>query len=240
SKPEIRGQLTANNLKVKGSSWKVLRTNITANPSLASLTNGDLEAVPQGRINFNIETHLSNWAYTPSSPVNVQVSAAQLSIADLERLANQTFPASGTLSMNISLHGSQLNPVGQGNISLANGKVSGESIQALNIKFQGTGDAIDTNLLLKLAAGTTQANVVYHPKTEAYEAQLHATNLRLEKLQTVKARNVPVNGGVNLNVSGRGTLKSPELTATLESPQLQLEKQTIRGLALTTNVHNHV
>jgi len=240
SRPEIRGQLAANNVKVKGSSWRVLRTNVAANPSMASLTNGDLEAVPQGHITFNLESRLSNWAYTPSSPITVQISAAQLSLADLARLANQTFPASGTISTNISLHGSQLNPVGQGNIALANGKVSGESIQSLNIKFQGTGDAINTDLLLKLAAGTTQANVVYHPKTEAYEAQLHATNLRLEKLQTVKARNVPVNGGVNLNVSGRGTLKSPELTATLESPQLQLEKQTIRGLALTTNVHNHV
>lgn len=240
SSPEIRGQLAANNLKLKGSSWKVLRTNITANPSMASLTNGDLEAMPQGHITFNLETRLNNWAYAPSNPVSVQVSAAQLSLADLERLANQTFPASGTVSVNISLHGSQISPVGQGNITLNNGKVSGESIQALNIKFQGTGDAIDTNLLLKLAAGTTQANVIYHPKTEAYEAQLHAANLRIEKLQAVQARNLQVNGGVNLNVSGQGTLKSPELTATLEVPQLQLDKQTIRGLALTTNVRNHV
>ncbi|HEV2964645.1 MAG TPA: translocation/assembly module TamB domain-containing protein, partial [Candidatus Angelobacter sp.] len=240
SKPEFRGQLTANNLKVKGSSWKVLRTNITANPSLASLTHGDLEAVPQGHINFNLETHLNNWAYTPSSPVSVQVSAAQLSIADLERLANQTFPASGTVSANISLHGSQLNPVGQGDISLANGKVSGESIQTLNIKFQGTGDAIDTNLLLKMAAGTTQANVVYHPKTEAYEAELHAANLRIEKLHTVQAGNMQVNGGVSINVSGRGTIKSPELTASVEIPKLQVQDQTIRGLTFTTNVRDHL
>ncbi|HEV2992440.1 MAG TPA: hypothetical protein VG759_28665, partial [Candidatus Angelobacter sp.] len=240
SKPEIRGQLAAQNLKVKGTSWKVLKTNITANPSLAELTNGDLEAVPQGHINFNLETRLTNWSYTPSSPVNVQVSAAQLSVADLARLANQTVPATGTLSANISLHGSQLNPIGQGNISLANGKVSGESIQALTIKFQGTGDAIDTNLLLKLAAGTTQANVVYHPKTEAYEAELHAANLRIEKLHAVQAGNQQINGGVTINVSGRGTIKSPELTASVEIPQLQVEKQTIRGVSLTTNVRNHL
>ncbi|HEV3040161.1 MAG TPA: translocation/assembly module TamB domain-containing protein [Candidatus Angelobacter sp.] len=240
SKPEIRGQLAAQNLKVKGTSWKVLKTNITANPSLASLTNGDLEAVPQGHINFNVETRLTNWSYTPSSPINVQVSAAQLSVADLARLANQTVPATGTLSANISLHGSQLSPVGQGNISLANGKVSGEPIQALNIKFKGTGDAIDTNLLLKLAAGATQANVVYHPKTEAYEAELHAANLRIEKLHAIQAGNQQINGGVTINVSGRGTIKSPELTASIEIPQLQIEKQTIRGVNFTTNVRNHL
>ena len=240
SKPDIRGQLVANNLKVKGSSWKVLRTNIAANPSLASLTNGDLEAVPQGHINFNLETRLNNWAYTPSSPVSVQVSAAQLSLADLMRLANQTMPASGTVSANVSLHGSQLNPVGQGNISLANGKVSDESIQTLNIKFQGNGEAIDANLLLKVPAGTTQANVVFHPKTEAYEAQLHAANLRIEKVHAVQKGNLQINGGVTVDVNGRGTIKSPELTASVQIPQLQVQQQTIRGIALTTNVHDHV
>jgi translocation and assembly module TamB len=240
SSPQIRGQLVANNLRVKGSSWRVLRTNINAGPSLASLTNGSLESAGQGHINFNLETRLNNWAYTPSSPITVQVSASQLSLADLERLANQTFPASGTLAANVSLHGSQLNPIGQGNISLANAKVSGEPIQALNIRFQGTGDAVDANLLLKLQAGTTQANVTYHPKTEAYQAQLHAANLRLEKLQTVQSRNLQINGGLNLSASGQGTLKSPELTATLEIPQLQVQNQTIRGLTLNTNVQNHV
>ncbi len=53
--PQIVGQMDARNLRVKGSSWKVLRTNFTANPSHVTLSNGDLEAVPQGHINFSAQ-----------------------------------------------------------------------------------------------------------------------------------------------------------------------------------------
>ena len=113
--PQINGQMDARNFRVKGSSWKVLRTAFAANPSQVTLSNGDLEAVPQGRINFSAQTKLKNWAYTPSSPITANISGSQISIADLERLANKTYPVSGTLALNVSVHGSQLNPSGTGN-----------------------------------------------------------------------------------------------------------------------------
>lgn len=238
--PRIDGQLVANNLKIKGSSWKVLRTNIAASPSMASLTNGDLEAVPQGKINFNVQTGLKKWAYTPESPIQVQLSAFQLSVADLERLAGKTYPVSGTLAISASVHGSQLNPIGQGEIRLSNAKVSGEPIQTLEVRFHGTGDAVNTILNVALPAGAAKANATYYPKNQAYQVQLQSTNLRLEKLQTVRARNLQVNGGMNLKASGQGTVKDPQLTATLEIPTLQVQKQTIRGISFNTNVKNHV
>ena len=238
SRPQITGQLVANNLQVKGSSWKVLRTNLSASPSQLHLSNGDLEAATRGRITFDAQANLKNWAYTPSSPIAAQVSASQLSLADLERLAGKTYPVAGTLTVNVSLRGSQLNPVGHGDINLVNAKVGAEPVQSVSLQFQGNGDAIDANLNIKLPAGTTQAKATYHPKTQAYQVQLQTANLRLEKLQTVRARNLPVNGGVSLNASGNGTLQSPELTATLQIPTLQVQKQTIKGVVFNTRVHD--
>lgn len=239
SNPQVTGQLMANNLRVKGSSWKVLRTTLSANPSQVRLSNGDLEAATQGRINFDVQVALRHWAYTPSSPVAVQVSGTQLSIADLERLAGETYPVAGTLSVNVAVHGSQLNPVGHGEINVVNAKALGEPIQSVNLRFQGNGNAVDANFGIKLPAGTTQAKVTYYPKTEAYQAELETKNLRLEKLQAVSARNLQINGGLNLSATGKGTVKSPELTASLTIPTLQIQKQTIRGLTFTTNVHDH-
>ena len=238
SEPQVNGQFIANNLQVKGSSWKVLRTDIAANPSLVRLSNGDLEAAQRGRITFDVQSRLKHWAYTPSSPIEVKLSASQLSVADLERLAGQTYPILGTLSVNVSIHGSQLNPVGQGNITLANAKVSSEPIQSINLNFKGTGEAVDANLNIKMPAGNTDARLTYYPKTEAYQAQLKTANLRLEKLQTMKGYDV--NGGLNLDASGRGTVKDPELTASLQIPTLAAAKQTIRGINFNLTVHNHV
>jgi translocation and assembly module TamB len=238
--PRVTGQLVASNLKVKGSSWKVLRTNLNASPSQVSLTNGDLEAVPQGKINFNVQAGLKKWAYTPQSPIQVQLSAQQLSVADLERLAGKAYPVTGTLAVNVAVHGTQLNPVGQGNIVLANAKVSTEPVQTLEIRFQGNGEAVNTNMFVKLPAGTANGKVVYYPRNQGYQAQLQANNLRLEKLETVRARNMQVNGGLTITASGQGTIKDPQLTATAQIPVLQVQKQTIRGLTLKTDVRDHV
>jgi translocation and assembly module TamB len=238
--PQINGQMDARNFRVKGSSWKVLHTAFTANPSHVTLSNGDLEAVPQGRINFSAQVSLKQWAYTSSSPITANISGSQISIADLERLANKAYPVSGTLSLNVALHGSQLNPIGQGTLTVTKAKVSTESIQNLSVKFEGDGNTVKANMTVQMPAGTARADVNYFPKNEGYDAHVEAQNFRLEKLQTVVARNMQIAGGVNLNVSGKGTVKDPQLQATLEIPQLQMQKQTVQGIKFQTTVQNHV
>ena len=238
--PQIKGQIDARNFRVKGSSWKVLHTSFAANPSQVTLSNGDLEAVPQGRINFSAQARLKNWAYTPSSPITANISGSQISIADLERLANKTYPVSGTLALNVSVHGSQLNPVGQGTLTVTKAKVSTETIQNLNVKFEGDGNTVKANMTVQMPAGSARADVDYFPKTEGYDAHVQSQNFRLEKLQTVIARNMQIAGGVNLNVNGKGTVKDPQLQATIDIPQLQMQKQTVQGLKFQTTVQNHV
>ena len=218
----------------------MLRAGFTGDPSQVSIRNGDLEAVPQGHISFSAQARLKSWTYTPSSPIAVNISAAQMSLADLERLANQTFPVTGTLGLEISVKGSQLNPVGQGTITIANAKVSTESVQNISVKFQGDGNTIHANLTMQMPAGTAHADANYSPRSQEYTARIQAQNFRLEKLQTVKARNMHVAGGMNLDVSGHGTVKDPQLQATLEIPQLQMQKQSIQGIKLQTTVQNHV
>jgi translocation and assembly module TamB len=240
NKPQVQGHLVADNLRVKGSSWKSLRTDISANPSLVTLTHGELQAIPKGHFEFNLQTRLKQWAYSPSNPVAIELSAAQLSIADLERLAGQTYPLTGTLALNVSVRGSQLNPVGHGDLTITDAKLSGEPIQNVNMKFQGDGKALNTTLNVRLPAGSANAKATYYPESQGYQAQVQMTDLRLEKLQAVKAKNLQIKGGVNLNASGKGTLKKPELLATLEIPTLQVQKQTIQGIKLQTHVQNQV
>ena len=240
SAPQIKGQLDARNLRVKGSSWKVLRTNFTANPSQASLSNGDLEALPQGQIKFSAQAKLKKWAYVPSDPIAVNLSAAHISVADLTKLANQNLPVTGTLSVNVALRGSQLNPQGHGTITVANAKVSTETIQRLDLKFHGDGNTVNTNMVVQMPAGTTRANVDYFPKNEGYKLNVQAQNFRLEKLQTVQSRNMQIAGAVNLNVNGEGTIKDPQLQATLDAPQIRVKDKTIPDIKLQTMVKDQV
>jgi translocation and assembly module TamB len=240
SAPQIAGQLNAKNVQVRGSSFRLLRTSVQASPSQASLQNGDLElATQQGRITFNLQTGLRNWEHTPNSPFTVNVKASQVSVAELTRAANVTTPITGTLNANVDAHGTQLIPIGQGEISLRNANVSGEPIKTAQMKFNGTGDAVHANLLVQISAGDAKGELTYYPKQEGYDAILQATNIQLAKIQALRERNLDVAGVLNLKASGRGTLKDPQGTATLTIPELDVQKQQIRNVNFQGNVANH-
>ncbi len=238
--PRLTGQLTASNLRVRGSSWRVLRTNVDLSPSQASLQNADLEPATRGRITFNLSAGLRQWSFTESSPINLTLNASQLNVGDLEKLAGSQAPVSGTLSANLAVHGSQLNPVGQGTVSLTQARISGEPVQSATLKFQGTGNEVHGTLGVRLTAGAADAQFSYLPRQRGYDVKLKADGIQLDQLATVKARNMDLHGVVNLDASGRGTLDDPQLTASLAIPKLVAHGQNINGVTLKTDVANHV
>lgn len=240
SAPRLTGQLTGSNLRVRGTAWKTLRTNVDVSPSGASLQNGELLPAQRGRINFNLRAGLQSWSFTPGSPIDASLKASQLSLEELVRAAGVQTPMSGTLAANLDVHGSQLSPAGQGSITLTNARISDEPIQSVNLKFNGTGDAVQAQLAVRMPAGPTNAVLTYYPRQRGYDAQLQATGIRLGQLETVKQRNLELTGVLNLIASGRGTLDNPALTAKLDIPRLDVRGQTISGLALNAVVANHV
>jgi translocation and assembly module TamB len=240
TEPQLKGKLEASNLRVKGSAWKLLRANVEAGPLAVSLSGGSLETATQGKINFSLQTGLEKWTYTPASPINVEISASRITASDFGWLTGQAYPVSGTLSGNASVHGSQLNPVGHGEINLTGGKILSEPIQSVALKFQGDGKAVRASLLVHLPAGTAQAQMTIDPKTQGYQAQIQAENIRLEHLQMVKQRHLAIVGAVSLDANGHGTIAAPEFTATMKVSQLEVQKQTIRGVTLAVHVHDQL
>ncbi len=238
--PDIRGQLAASNLQVMGSSWKSVRTSLALSPSLASLQNGFAEPAKQGRITFDVRAELQHWSFTPSTPIQVAINASRLSIGELLRVANSKAPVSGTLDANVTVHGTELNPVGQGTASLTHGMLSGEPLQALNAQFQGTGEVVHANLHMRIPAGAGQANVTYYPKQRTYEATLQAPNIHLDQLKTVAGKNLGVQGLLTIAASGRGSIDNPEFQATATVPQLSVRDQNVSNLRVEAAVENKV
>ncbi len=238
--PQLTGQLAADNLQVHGSAWRQLRTNIALSPVSADLQNGSLIPASRGRITFAIRVGLKKWAYTPSNPINIVLNASQLSLQDLEQAAGQTIPASGTLNLNLNVHGTQLDPIGNGSLSLVDAKISEEPVQSVNVKFNGTGEVVHATLDVRIPAGETEGNLTYYPRKQGYEAVLKAANLQLGKLQTLRAKNMQIAGSLNIEVSGQGTIDNPQLTAAVTIPQLHVKDQAMKGIALQANVANHV
>jgi len=238
--PHLVGQFLASNLHVHGSEWKVLRTGVEVSPSQLSLQHGDLEPASRGHIRFDATSELTKWSFTNTSTVQLNLDAAELSVADLMKLSGQQAPVTGILTANVKLHGTELNPVGSGSVSLSRVVAYDQPVSAVNVAFAGTGDDAHADLAVQLPSGNIKGNVSVRPKEKTYTAKLSATGIQLEKLQALKARNVEASGEVSLTASGQGSFDNPQLEATLQIPKLVVQKETVTGLTLHMNVADHV
>lgn len=238
--PHLTGQLTASNLQFRGTSWKIFRTGIDLSPSLASLQHADLEPSSRGQILFSASAGLSKWSYSDTSPIQLQLRASQMNIADLTRFVGQQIPIAGTLNADAAFHGTELNPIGTGNVSLTGVTAYEQPIQSVKCAFEGTGDDAHGDLSIELPAGNLQGKVRVQPRLKTYTAQLTAHGIRLDQLQVLKARNIDASGVLEVNALGQGTFDNPQLEATLQIPALVIQKQTVSGLNLKMNVADHI
>src|SRR5438552_503265 len=237
--PRIRGQLNGRNLQVENTEWRSLGLGFEASKSAVSIENGSLVNARQGNVNFAFSSGLSNWHYLPSSQINVQVFSRGLVIKQLLQVAKLDYPVSGNLSVDVSMRGSQLNPMGSGSVRLAQGKVYGQPLQQFSVQFEGNGDAINSLLNVSTPAGSAKANLMFNPKSKGYEVHLDAPGVKLAQLQPVQERNLGVAGVLSATASGRGTLDNPQLTATVQIPQLQMRQASVSGIKANLNVANH-
>lgn len=239
-KPGVSAQLNAQNLQVEGSQWSSAKLQMHADPSGFSVQSGSLTNAQQGQASFSAIVGLRNWAYEQSNPIEARLDVRQLRIADLQRLANQHYPVSGDFSANLKLNGSQLNPVGSGSVQITNARAYDEPIQNFAVKFNAANGSIVSTLNLAVAAGAVDANLSFTPKTKAYKVRLNTPGgVVLQKLQAVKAKDLGVTGTVTASVSGDGTLDDPQLSATVELPQLQMKQNSVAGLKAQLDVAHH-
>lgn len=237
--PHLDAQLSAQNLQVGESLWRNLQLTAEASPTGISVRDGSLLSANQGQVRFNGNVSLRNWSYFSSNPIAADISVRKLSIAELQQLANVKYPISGDLSADVTLRGSQNDPVGHGSAQIANAVVYDEPVQNLGLQFQAANGSVNSSLKLRLPAGAAEGTLTFIPKTKAYKVRLDAPAIVLAKLHTLQTRNVQLSGTVNVTASGAGTLHDPQLAASIQLPQLQVRQTTITGIKAQLAVGNH-
>jgi translocation and assembly module TamB len=239
TRPQLAGQVSVQNLSVRGSQWRSAQANLALGPSQAVITNGTLVSAQRSRADFNATVALKDWAYLPANPVKARLSVQQISISEIERIANLQYPLSGDLTADISLSGSEVDPQGNGKVEITNARAYDESFQTLTAQFHTDHASIVSSLHIALPAGSANADLSFTPKTRAYSVHLDAPGLVLQKLHTVQAKNLTLSGTVTASVNGQGTLDDPQLSAILRLPQLAVHGKSISNIKAELQVANH-
>lgn len=238
SAPQAAGRLTATNLRYGGASFKTVQGNVSLSPSAVAIHQGSLQDAAGGSAQFDVSVGLRDWSYTPQSPIRAQVVAQNLQVVDLERITHKHYPVSGTLAANLSLSGSETSPAGQGSVRITKAGAWGQPIQSLIVKFQGTGTSVHATAAVATTAGSANVSLTYDPRDRSYDVDAHAPAIHLAKLQPLADRSQQITGTIAVNVSGRGTVKTPQLKATLDAPQLHVGSEDVSGLKAEIDVAN--
>lgn len=238
--PHLVGQFTATNLQFNGTTLKTVRTGVDASPTMVSLQEAYAELSSHGHITFSATAGLSKWSFTSQSAIRMTMQATELNIADLLKLAGQQVPISGTLNAGLNLQGTELNPMGNGSVTLTGVTAYEQPIQSAKLTFSGNGKDVSGNLAVQLPAGVLRGSGTVQPEAKTYSADIHVNGLQLDKLQAVQAKKMDVKGTLSLNASSHGTFDNPGLDATLTIPTLVAQAQTISNIDLYMNVANHV
>lgn len=233
--PQVSGQLNVTDLQLQGTAWKNASTSFAASSSGVSVTNGVLNGEDHERAAFSGRLGLRDWGYSPDSPIQTKISAQHISISDLQHLAGTQYPIEGELSANISLSGSQNHPSGSGSLDVSGAKAYGETIRTLDVKFQGAHDSITATLNAAADAGAVATNLTYDLHTKSYKFSANAPGIALQKIHTLQLHE-PMKGTLTVSARGEGTLDNPQLTASVEIPQLDVHQQSLAELKATLQV----
>ncbi len=92
--PKIQGQFAGADLHIKGTEWRSARAAFALDPFHISVTNGDLNP-GRGHIGFSLSADLNRCSFAKGNPIQIDLSAAQLDVAQLKTLASIETPVTG-------------------------------------------------------------------------------------------------------------------------------------------------
>lgn len=238
-RPKVNAQLAVLNLHARGTEWKTLQFTVQADPSHISVQNGSLVNSHQGQASFSGEVGLHQWAFAPTSPLSLNASIENISIAQLEDLAGKSFPIKGNLNAKLAFHGSELEPVGNGSLQLTHGGIENEKLNQCALQFNAKQGMVHTTLNVAIPAGAATIQASFAPKTKAYEVHVQAPEIVLGRLAAIQQKNLPLTGTLKLSADGKGTLEDPQLAASIQVPELQFQQTKAGEVQLQLQVASH-
>src|SRR5579859_2786706 len=234
--PRVTGRLNSQSLQIEDTHWRTLEAVFAASPSEISVQRGSLVSAGEGSIQFDADVGLRDWHYLPADPLSAHFYVNRMPADQLTHLAKLSYPITGTLSAQVSIHGSQLAPLGNGSVRLTQARVAGTSIPRAAIDFSATGNEVHSTANATLAGGGVNATLTYYPGNQGYVTHVDVQQIHLEQIE--KAQTLHISGLLSASASGRGTLHDPQLSATASIPQLQVNQKTISGINAQLDVAN--
>jgi outer membrane protein insertion porin family len=175
--------------------------------------NGSIDWLPgKGNITFDLD-----------------IAATNFPVADIASFLDfANIPVTGNLTGTLKIAGRKESLEGQGSVTVRNGSVMGEPIEAASADLVFTqGRMRATNVVVRSTAGEIRGEAEVDLTNERFSYTIASSSIDLSKLELLKSIRDLLGGTIVLKSTGAGTFTQPELVV-----EATLEGATLRGLTL--------
>ena len=232
--PDVKGQLDATNVDItvtvpakQGESereqsfhWDSIEANAEYSSeriavTKAMLTNGPAKLAVSGELDAH-QVSRRRSEFDKDSAIRANVSMQDASLQDLLKMAGEDLPVTGTLNLKANATGTVQNMSGGGQVSLQGGTAYGEEYKSLNTDLHFAGRELNaTNLVFLQNGGRVTGGGGFNLATNQFHFAAQGTGFDLTHIRRLRNSKYPVEGVLAFEAHGSGTMKSPNLEASL-------------------------
>ncbi|HWR34666.1 MAG TPA: translocation/assembly module TamB domain-containing protein [Clostridia bacterium] len=209
--------------------WDRLSADVQYSQIQASVSHGTLRR-GNAQVKIDASATLTQGSFTDASPFTARLNVTNAEVAELQSIAGYDYPITGMLDANVQVSGTKNNTHGSGRFALTDAVAYGQPIRSLNsdIVFGGQ-EAQLRNIVLESDVGRVRGGAAYNTKSEVFRFDLHGADLRMAQVKQLQKK-LQVDGLLNVDASGSGTLKEPVLNARLRMRNLVVNGEKLGDL----------
>jgi translocation and assembly module TamB len=205
--------------------WDYLAADIQASPRMVSARNGTLTR-GSSTIQFESSATLVNGTLTEFSPFTLRVHVRNGDVALLEAIGGYDYPVSGRMDLTLYASGTRLTPHGEGQVQLTDAVVYGQRIPQFtsDLRFSG-GEAQFNNFVLAYRDSRITGAAAYNPGNRGFHFNATGSDFDLSHFAELQKARIVVEGRMNFNAQGGGTLDEPVINANVRLHDLLLDHE---------------
>jgi translocation and assembly module TamB len=180
---------------------------------------------------FDATATLQKGQFTDYSPFTVKVNLHNVDVAATAALAKLDYPISGTADMTLQIAGTRARPQGQGHIRATNASIYGEAIEKFDADLLiGASESALNNIRLTHGNAEITGSAAYETTNQGFRLSLAGRNFELARVRQLHLDELPIEGRADFTLSGSGTIRAPEINATVNIHDLTMDHELWGGL----------
>jgi translocation and assembly module TamB len=244
--PTFAGRVKGTEARYGALYWDELEGELTYSQDELLIARGRAR---RGRSSAELELSLAldNWGFSPDSEWSFDANLVGANTDDLQQLINSSYPAHGLLTGQFHGKGTRASPEFSGLFDVtdamawtwrfdrARGQltVRGGEVRISNAEVRLPGHTPGA------PAGLLTGNFLYHTDTKQVSFDLTGAGIPLEAIERIQTARLPIGGRLNVQMRGQGSLRAPELHATLRLVDLKLGNDVVGSFEGTADSDGH-